>query len=160
MKTFIYKIYKPETDFIYIGSTTNFNQRKSIHKSRCYIENDDPHNNTKLYKCIRENDGWDAFKMEIIEELNDIPIDETRKREEEYRINLGANLNSHRCFLSKEQFNIQHNIINKRYYHNNKQKIQEKNSKKILCECGKIISMQHKARHYKTTCHKINTNSI
>ena len=64
--------------------------------------------------------------MEIIEELNDIPIDETRKLEEEYRINLGANLNSQRCFLSKEQFNIQHNIINKRYYHNNKQKIKDK----------------------------------
>ena len=156
---YIYKIYKPETDFIYIGSTTNFKDRKRTHKSRCIKESNKEYNKL-LYECIRENGGWDEFKMEIIEELNDVSNREARKREEEYRVNLGANLNKLKCFSSEEDYRINRNLCTRRYYAKFRKEIQEKKSRKVLCECGRNVSINHIARHYNSTCHKINTNLI
>lgn len=64
----IYKIYSKDpliTD-IYIGSTTNFKQRKGQHKCICNNEKSSKYN-TKIYKFIRENGGWDNFEMVVVE---------------------------------------------------------------------------------------------
>jgi hypothetical protein len=60
-----YKIYKDGCES-YIGSTVNYNSRKSIHKSDC--------NNTKskkynfpVYKYIRANGGYNTFNYEILD---------------------------------------------------------------------------------------------
>lgn len=46
----------------YVGHTSNFNRRKHEHKSRCNNENDKKYN-FKLYKLIRENGGYDNWRM-------------------------------------------------------------------------------------------------
>lgn len=63
----IYKIYQKEVpDIIYIGSTTNFSQRKSNHKKYC-INKVSKKYKYPLYQYIRGCGGWDKFNMEIVE---------------------------------------------------------------------------------------------
>ena len=66
----IYKLCCKDTSIkdIYIGSTTNFRQRKSQHKNCCNNENN-KHYNYRLYKFIRENGGFDNWEMFMIEEF-------------------------------------------------------------------------------------------
>jgi len=66
-KFVIYKIYQEEVpDMIYIGSTTNFSQRKSNHKKYCNCKTSRKYR-YPLYRYIRACGGWEKFKMIIIE---------------------------------------------------------------------------------------------
>ena len=63
----IYKIYQPELpDLIYIGSTTNFSQRKSQHKKNINNKVSKKYN-YPLYQYMRGCGGFEKFKIEIIE---------------------------------------------------------------------------------------------
>ena len=90
--TIIYKITcKDETiSDVYVGHTTNFVQRKYAHKIYCTNNN----NNCKLYQVIRNNGGWDNWKMEIIDIINCKDIYDAIKKEQEYVVLLKATLNS------------------------------------------------------------------
>lgn len=174
----IYKICCDNIDYVYIGSTTNFTNRKSQHKSRCNNENG-KHNNFKLYKTIRDNGGWQNWRMVIIDELGDVSKRQAEMKEEEWRVELQANLNSKKCYITEEEekeyqkeYHTQNrdkileyqkeykqqnkdkiaeqmNAYQKIYYKQNRDKINEK----IICECGSEISNQHLARHKKTAKH-------
>ena len=99
MSYFIYKICCDDLpEFIYIGSTKSFRHRKSQHKS-CYNKGD----TKKLYTTIRENGGWDNWRMVIIEECGEITLTEARIKEEEHRVKLNGNLNTLSCYLTTEQ---------------------------------------------------------
>lgn len=93
--TIIYKITcnDPSVTDKYVGHTTNFVQRKNAHKnstnnekSHCY--------NLKLYKTIRENGGWNNWKMEIIQFYNCKNLYEAKIKEQEQFIELKATLNN------------------------------------------------------------------
>jgi hypothetical protein len=78
---------------IYVGHTTNFVQRKYAHKQNCNnIES--PNHMCKLYKIIRENGGWNNWKMEAIAVHNCCDHYEAMKKENEYFYSLGATLNN------------------------------------------------------------------
>jgi len=63
----IYKIYQPEVpEMVYIGSTTNFSQRKSNHKKNCKNRVSRKYS-IPLYQYIRGCGGFEKFNMEIIE---------------------------------------------------------------------------------------------
>ena len=63
----IYKLEHIEDEsLIYVGHTTNFKQRKAQHKQRCNNENNKEFNR-KLYTMMRENGGFEMFKMIEIE---------------------------------------------------------------------------------------------
>ena len=70
-KGLIYKLCCKDANItdIYIGSTTNFKQRKGLHKRSCNNEKDKAYN-IKVYKCIRENGGWDNWDMIQIKTVN------------------------------------------------------------------------------------------
>ena len=93
--TIFYKIYcKDETvKDLYVGHTTNFVQRKYAHKTSC---NTDKHvnHNLKVYKYIRDNGGWNNWKMEIIGFNECYDHYEARKIEQNYFETLHATLNS------------------------------------------------------------------
>lgn len=59
--TIIYKIYCKDVSVtdIYVGHTTNFIQRKYIHKASCK----NLKNNLKIYNVIRCNGGWENWDM-------------------------------------------------------------------------------------------------
>jgi len=65
--TIFYKIYcrDPSINDLYIGHTTNFVQRKHGHKQGCNNVKNASYN-CKLYQAMRENNGWDNWKMDII----------------------------------------------------------------------------------------------
>ena len=59
----IYKIYQNDDPTIfYIGSTTNFSQRKASHKKAVYNRSSKKYK-YPLYQYIRGMGGWDKFTM-------------------------------------------------------------------------------------------------
>jgi hypothetical protein len=93
--TIIYKITCKDTNIkdIYVGHTTNFVQRKHAHKQSS--NNGKSANYTcKLYDVIRNNGGWENWKMEIINFFQCHDHYEARQKEQEYFISLHATLNS------------------------------------------------------------------
>ena len=63
-KTIIYKIVCNDLNVRdkYVGSTTNFTNRKSNHKKCCSNETSRDYN-YKVYQMIRLNGGWDNWNM-------------------------------------------------------------------------------------------------
>jgi hypothetical protein len=94
--TIIYKITckSPHVNDVYIGYTTNFVQRKYLHKSCCinnkYLAHDTCR---KLYTTILNNGGWTNWDMEKIITLNCKDHYEAIQKEQEYIISLSATLN-------------------------------------------------------------------
>ena len=100
MSYYIYKICCDDCPgFVYVGSTKAFRQRKNHHKHDCNNMID-----RKLYTTIRENGGWDNWRMVIIEDCGEISFTEARIKEEEHRVKLNANLNSQKCKSNKKEY--------------------------------------------------------
>jgi len=71
--------------------------RKAQHKSACNIENGKSFN-YKLYKMIRDNGGWDCFKIIEVEKYKCSDKREATKREDEVMTELQATMNTARAF--------------------------------------------------------------
>ncbi len=114
MLYFFYKIICEDLpDYIYIGSTRAFSQRKANHKHNSTTKN------TILYKTIRENGGWNNWKMVLIEKCDCDNSQKAHIKEEDYRLKLNANLNSIKSFICDEDYVN----YNKNYYAINKDKM-------------------------------------
>jgi hypothetical protein len=104
-KTIIYKLVHNE-DYdnanVYIGSTTDFVKRKNQHKNSCNNEKQKDHN-SKKYQYIRENGGWNEWRMIEVEKHNCNDGNEARAREEYWRCYFNAQLNTNRAYITKEQ---------------------------------------------------------
>ena len=90
-KTIFYKIICKNTipdNYFYVGHTTNFTLRKQKHKSAS------KHENTELYKKIRENGGWDNWDMIIIDTIKCEDRIEAKKKEQEYYKIISDELNA------------------------------------------------------------------
>jgi hypothetical protein len=101
--TVIYKITcnDPNVTDSYVGHTTNFVQRKSAHKNGVTNEKS-PCYNLKLYRTIRDNGGWDSWKMEMVQFYNCKNIYEAKIKEQEHYTELKASLNSIEPMKPKE----------------------------------------------------------
>ena len=167
-KGVIYKIIT--LDSVYVGSTTNFRQRKCHHKCCIYNENGDKYNQ-KLYQKIRENGEWN---MKPIKKYSCETKFQLEIEEERVRCELNADLNMVRCGigLSKHEYNKEYRIVNKdkiskckkQYAVENKDKIveyqkqyrvdnREKIKQKVTCECGCIVNRCSLPRHRKSPKH-------
>ena len=148
-------IYTIKTDNgIYVGSTCDFAQRKSKHKSDCYNEKRKPYN-LKLYQNIRENDG--EYTIEIYKLFPCDSVEELHIEEEEVRKFLNSNLNSNKCFITKEEKKEEKKEYNKEYKKDYNQKykeiISQKSSEIITCECGCKSTKTNISKHRKTKKH-------
>ena len=103
-------------ELCYVGSTSNWKARNHQHKSICNNENSKNYN-TKIYKTIREYSGWSNFKMIQIGKREQLTKREAEQIEEEYRVELKANMNMKKCFRTEEQ--------KQKWYEENKDKIKE-----------------------------------
>ena len=162
-KALIYKITTPNG--LYIGSTHNFKQRKYCHKSNIYNENCRKYN-CKLYQNIRENDGdWSMEILHLFPCENDI---ELRQEETRIMLELNANLNERRAYLTEEErmeYNIKkskkyyekhRDVIHaqkKLHYEKNRDEISARNQERITCECGCEIRRNDISRHRRTKKH-------
>ena len=137
-KSLIYKIVCKDLNIkdLYVGSTTDFRQRKATHKIKSKSSE------FNVYKFIRDNGGWDNWEMIEIEKYPCIDSNSKTKRERELKEELKANLNtkipnrtSKEWFEDnkeyrkdyKKQYRIDNNeyihIYNKEYYQKSKKPI-------------------------------------
>ena len=68
---YIYYIIDSDKVVHYVGSTSNFNSRKSKHKSICNHENN-PHYHLDIYKYIRDNGGFEQFEIIPISKIENV----------------------------------------------------------------------------------------
>jgi hypothetical protein len=123
-KLVVYKIVCKDLSItdLYVGSTTNFDQRKKQHKNRCYNQNSEKYHYL-LYQTIRKYGGFENWEMIIVERC---PCDnsyDARKFERFYFEQLKANLNMLKPLRTDEE----RKQMNKEY----KQKEQYKENQKI-----------------------------
>jgi len=158
-----------ENENIYVGSTTNFRDRKYHHKSNCNNEKNKEYN-LFVYQFIRDNGGWDEWKMIPIEVYPCNDKKELEVRERHYIELLKPKLNQIIPTRTVKEWTI----INekkikerlKKYYNDNKETIAERTkiyreankenikiykSEKVICDkCKSSISRSNLSYHQKT----------
>jgi hypothetical protein len=179
-KTLIYKIVCKDLSvaYCYVGSTTNFDQRKKSHKTKCYSQCSDKYH-YQLYTIIRQYGGWENWSMIIIEKVPCNDSYEARKAERLYYEKLNANLNmikplcteEERKQNEKERKQTEQYKDSQKKNRSNKQSIillpssDEKKEAvnsdgKITCSCGSVITRKYKASHEKTFLHISKTQAL
>ena len=168
------KIYKMvSNDFldteIYVGSTCcKLFQRLAEHRVDYKRHGDRP-----MYKYIKDNGGIDNWKLVLIESFPCANKEELTKREDYYRLMLGAKLNSQSCNgLDIERRKETHKKCSKRYYTENieERKIYDKKryndkkeeilkKRKIYEEKNREIIIEKRKELMKCVCGKILTKS-
>jgi hypothetical protein len=157
-KTVIYKIVCNDLSITecYVGHTTDFVRRKSEHKRSCYNENHNDYN-LKIYKTIRDNEGWANWSMLEIEKFPCKDVNEACARERYYYELLNSALNSNFPQRKKKEYREMKkeeiSISRKLYNLSNKEQIKEKRSILFVCECGLERNHDHKSEHLKTKLH-------
>ena len=160
---------------IYIGSSTNFKQRKKNHKNDCNNEKRKDYNSYK-YKFIRDNGGWSNWTMI---ELHKYPCNDKRElqcEENRVMIELQSQLNSIKAYTTEEERLEYHKVYredhkdiiseykkiyrkdnkeeitdyNKKYRIAHKEMINMKAKEKIACDnCGVMVNRDGISHHKK-----------
>jgi len=146
----VYKIVclDPTVTDLYVGSTTNLIRRKCEHKTRCNSPNN-PKSNYLVYRCIRQNGGFDNWQFIVIRRYNNIKTkEELLRKERKHIVKLKATLNkttplqNHAEYYVKNKEKIIEQV--KEYRLENLEKITErkkeyyqKNKTEILKDCKK-----------------------
>jgi hypothetical protein len=171
----IYKLCSDECDLFYVGSTRNMVQRRKNHKNSCNNPNHSLYN-TKKSKTIRDNGGWDDWRMVPIEKMENVSRFEAECREEVVRTELQAKMNSRRAScggMSKNEYNAEYRKEhidyyneygaeyrqeNREYFENyfkeHREELNIKKREKFDCECGGRYTRCHKTQHLKSQKHK------
>ena len=133
--TIIYKIqHEDNSELIYVGHTTDFTKRKYQHKHFSTCLTNSKHN-LKVYKMIRDNGGWECFRMIEIKKFSCNDSNEACAEEDRIMQELKPIMNSQRAYtgLTTQEYNKQYNIDNvdvikeqqKQYNINNVDKLSE-----------------------------------
>jgi len=148
----IYKIVccNPDIKDVYVGSTTNFTQRKATHKQLSRATK------STLYQTIRENGGWDNWQMVLIERFPCAGGLDLRARERHFFEELAANLNQNYPRRSPEEYENQEErkIAQKLYRETHKEKQKLYRTGKIKCVCGKHVQQRNLSKHQRTLLHQ------
>jgi hypothetical protein len=163
MSTKNYTFYKfvcinNDINSCYVGSSANIKKRRTTHKSNCHNENNKNYNN-KIYQTIRENGGWSNWKIVEFATRDNITKREAEQIEEEYRVELKADMNTYCAFTSPEQRKEYCKEYDKKYREDNKERLAEKRKEKYSCPCGGRYTNMHKAEHFRSQKHQKYINS-
>ena len=91
-----------DVDLCYVGSTSNFRLRKISHKQNATNPKSVKYN-MRVYQTIREYGGWEEFQMIEIGREEQLTLTQARQKEEEYRVEMKANMNQIKCYRSEEE---------------------------------------------------------
>jgi len=145
--TIIYKFVCKDLNIkdVYVGHTTNFTKRKTAHKSVYNNENASYHN-SKKYKIIRENGGWDNWDMIEIEKYSCQDKNEAIARERYwYELN-HSTLNTNIPNRTKAEHRIdnikQIRLKDKSYYYKNKDIRNQQNRQSFIKHKEKRLVQQ------------------
>jgi hypothetical protein len=163
---YFYKFVKiDEPSFIdcYVGHTVDIIKRKCGHKKACNNPNNKNYN-IRLYQIMRENGGWDNWKMLVIHQQICKDDIQARQIEQKFIEELNAKINMVKAYISEEQKkeyykewyenNKEQKLeYNKEYRENNKEEISEK-QKEWYENNKEQISEKHK-EYYENNKEKI-----
>lgn len=160
----IYKIVNDIDDDVYVGSTCQpLSQRMATHRSHTKISKV----NNKMCQYMRDV-GVEHFRIVLVEDYPCENKEQLRAREEYYRKQLGAGLNTLACHLTDEekinkrldscrQYYKEHkdDILEqkKQYYVQNKDKIEEYRKQHYNNNKDKIL--EHKKEYYEKNKDKV-----
>jgi hypothetical protein len=164
----------PEIQSSYVGQTVNFRERKHQHKIACNTTN----YHTKIYQTIRDNGGFDNWRMIEIESRLVKDKREAERIETELMEKFQSDMNIRKSVRTETVDEYNHNYYqknadkikeqskqyrlenadkcseyHKQYHLKNPNKIKERNSKKVVCDCGCVVIQNHISRHKKTLKH-------
>ena len=163
-KGLIYKLCCKDTSVkeIYVGSTTNFTQRKRAHKKDCNNPTCKQYN-YKVYQFIRNNGNWDNWNIILIEYYPCETELELCRRENYFMTELQASLNTYKPHIyenaqdQSKEWRINNKErkkeMDKTYYENNKKAIIEK--VKTYNQSNKEKSKEYFKKRYETNKEKI-----
>lgn len=143
----IYKLYNPETNMCYIGSTKQTlieRLKRHLKHYKSYLNN--KHNYIYSFKILETN-NYKIDKIEDVEDNNYLKI------REQYHINVLECVNKYKSYRTDKDIKEQQKKDNIKYKLKNPEKYKEHQNKrkiKILCSCGCEISKGNIARHLKT----------
>lgn len=147
----------------YIGSTTNFNERKCQHKTTCNNEKDKSYNELK-YQVIRNNGGWTNWIMLEVLKYPCNDKNEARMKEEEIRVERNAKLNSYKAFGAEtkaeylKQYQEEHKTeiseYQKQWYQEHKDEIKQKDKQRY--NANKEILKEQKKQYWNENKDEIN----
>lgn len=149
--TYFYKLCCKDLNIkkIYIGHTTNWDNRKNQHKKSCINPNSKEYNQYK-YKFIRDNGNWNNWEMILIEKrkCNDKLDAEKIERQyiETFHAELNKNIPTKLKMLGKVEYY-------KQYWEENENKIKEYKK-----EYNK--ENENKIKEYKKEYYKENENKL
>lgn len=114
-KCVIYKIVCRDANVkdIYIGHSTNIDYRRDKHEFSCSDINSKNYNKA-MYIFMRENGGWDNWKISIIEVYPCNNLTEARIREQYWMDKLKPSLNKNRAYNPNSKINNRENIVKKK----------------------------------------------
>jgi len=152
----IYKIEIAGTDFLYVGSTQDYEQRKTNHCSACRHnlnpESKNMSKNAPLYNEINKHGGWEKVTMTPVEKINVKYIIDGRIREQYWidKIQVARRdavmLNCCSAYVTPE---IRQERIKK-----NQAQTLKRNNTRVICDCGKEFSLGNKLAHQKSKNHQ------
>ena len=171
-KTIFYKLVCSDLSVkdCYIGHTTSFRKRKTVHKNTCKNPNVADHN-MPVYKFIRENGGWENWRMIEIDTLYCRDKIDAEKKEREFIEQMTATLNRNKPYTTIEE----KKAYKKEWTNNNWDRVKEqkqiwweehkhisneKKKEKMQCNCGSCIRIADFNRHEKTKKHQAYLNSL
>ena len=128
---------------IYVGSTSDFANRKKGHYSD---SNDENKNQKKVYKYINSNGGWDNWKFTCLEILTCTET-EARIIERDWYDKLEADLNSQRPYISDQERKISQSECSKRLYY--KTQDRKEQIKQYYFENKEAINERQKQCYFK-----------
>ena len=152
----IYKLWSPEGNQIYIGSTTQMLcQRKAVHA----------HQVMKSCSSKILYEKYSDVRIELLKNVKCDTKEELNRIEGQYiRCNLDRTVNSNIAGRSRTEWCSDNADRYKKYmaeyYIKNKDKIKARQNKPFLCSCGKTINFNNQYRHYRSKCHFKNLPSI
>ena len=163
-KSLIYKLESnnKEISQTYVGSTTNFRQRKRNHKHDCNTETRKSYN-CQVYQFIRSNGGWENWDMNLIEYFPCNTKLELHTRERYWVKETSSTLNKQipsRTQKERDSIRIRTSLQKKAHHEKHKEWLlahpnyNDKYKEQVKCECGGTYTLNHKKRHFKTKKHQ------
>ena len=136
-----------EVQEFYVGHTTDWSNRKSLHKYVCNTESSENYN-LKIYKSIRANGGWNNWSMVLIERRSCADRLDAELYERKLTEDLQATLKMRRARLLPEE---RENYFTE-YRTQNHAHINEK----FTCTtCSGRYTRQNKSLHVKSKKHQL-----
>jgi hypothetical protein len=133
MRGYVYRIFCKNENIIdcYIGSTFNYNVRRSAHKAKAR----DINNKLLLYEFIRNHGGMENFNFEILEEADFETKEDLLKRENHHFNLINPTLNQNKPFIEdyklyqKQYYKEKYTDYHRKRYNENKDEYKATNKR-------------------------------